>query len=48
MSGSGRGYALAGLLAGLVSSTNATLTFARQGRREPAPSDPLAIGVIGA
>ena len=46
--GAGRGYPLAGLLAGLISSTNATFTFARLSRREPALSQPLAIGTIGA
>jgi uncharacterized membrane protein (DUF4010 family) len=46
--GAGRGYALAGLLAGMVSSTNATFTFARMSRRAPGLSGPLAIGVIGA
>jgi uncharacterized membrane protein (DUF4010 family) len=46
--GADRGYPLAGLLAGMVSSTNATLTFARQSRREPELSYPLATGAVGA
>jgi uncharacterized membrane protein (DUF4010 family) len=48
MVGAGRGYPLAGLLAGLVSSTNATLTFSRLSRREPAISRPLGTGVVAA
>lgn len=48
MFGAAHGYPLAGLLAGLVSSTNVTFTFARLSRAEPALSHTLAIGVIGA
>ena len=48
MFGPGRGYPVAGLLAGVVSSTNATLTFARLSRREPALSGPLAVGTVAA
>ena len=46
--GAGRGYPLAGLLAGLISSTNATFTFARLSRREPTLSKALAAGAIAA
>jgi len=46
--GADRGYQMAGLLAGIVSSTSATLTFARQSRSDPGLSRPLAIGAIGA
>jgi uncharacterized membrane protein (DUF4010 family) len=48
MFGPGRGYPVAGLLAGLVSSTNATFMFARQSRRDAELSGPLAIGTIAA
>jgi len=46
--GADRGYQVTGLLAGVVSSTSATFTFARQSRAEPALARPLAIGTIGA
>jgi len=46
--GAGRGYPLAGLLGGLVSSTNVTFTFARLSRREPTLAAPLAMGTIAA
>ena len=46
--GPGRGYPLAGLLGGVISSTNVTFTFARLSRREPALSRPLAVGTIAA
>ncbi len=46
--GARRGYPLAGLLAGLVSSTNATFAFARQSRRDSELSGPLAIGTVAA
>jgi uncharacterized membrane protein (DUF4010 family) len=46
--GAGRGYPLAGLLGGLISSTNVTFTFARLSRREPTLAAPLAMGVIAA
>ncbi|HET9832717.1 MAG TPA: DUF4010 domain-containing protein, partial [Vicinamibacterales bacterium] len=46
--GATRGYPLAGLLAGMVSSTNATFTFARMSRREAQLSQPLAVGAIAA
>jgi len=48
MFGAGRGYPVAGLLAGVVSSTNATFTFARLSRREPSLSRPLAVGTVAA
>jgi len=46
--GATQGYPLAGALAGLVSSTNATFTFARLSRRERELSGPLAVGTIAA
>jgi uncharacterized membrane protein (DUF4010 family) len=46
--GATHGYPLAGALAGLVSSTNATFTFARLSRRERELSGPLAVGTIAA
>lgn len=46
--GATQGYPLAGLLAGLISSTNVTFTFARLSRRERGLSRPLAVGTIGA
>lgn len=41
-----RGIPLAGLLGGLVSSTAVTLTFTERSRREPALTQPLALGII--
>ncbi|MEZ5318247.1 MAG: DUF4010 domain-containing protein, partial [Vicinamibacterales bacterium] len=46
--GSDKGYALAGTLGGLVSSTSVTLTFARLSRTQPAAAQPLASGTLGA
>ncbi len=46
--GATRGYAVTGLLGGIVSSTAVTLTFARHSRAEPALSPALALGVVGA
>ena len=46
--GASRGYAIAGLLGGLVSSTNVTLTFARLSRTHPDLGMPLAQGVVAA
>jgi uncharacterized membrane protein (DUF4010 family) len=46
--GAGRGYPLAGLLGGLISSTNTTFTFARLSQHEKALSGPLAAGAVGA
>jgi uncharacterized membrane protein (DUF4010 family) len=43
-----RGYALAGLLAGILSSTSATLTLARQSQQASAAGRALASGAIGA
>jgi len=48
IAGPRQGYALAGLLGGLVSSTNVTLTFARLSRDERSPRAALAAGVLGA
>jgi uncharacterized membrane protein (DUF4010 family) len=48
MFGAGHGYPVAGLLAGIVSSTNATFLFARQSRRDSDLSGPLATGVVAA
>ena len=46
--GASHGYALTGILGGIVSSTAVTLTFSRRSRDHPALAGPLAIGVIGA
>ncbi|MGC4085363.1 MAG: DUF4010 domain-containing protein [Vicinamibacterales bacterium] len=46
--GDAHGYPLTGALAGIVSSTNATFTFARFSWREQAPSATLATGAIAA
>lgn len=46
--GAAHGYPLAGLLGGLVSSTNVTFTFARLSRQEIAMAQPLAMGTIAA
>lgn len=46
--GAAHGYSLAGLLGGLISSTNVTFTFARTSRAEPGLSLPLATGAIAA
>ncbi len=46
--GEARGYAIAGLLGGLSSSTAVTLAFARQSRETPERGAALATGVIGA
>jgi uncharacterized membrane protein (DUF4010 family) len=48
MLGPDQGYLVAGLLGGLVSSTNVTFTFARTSRAEPASDDALAYGAIAA
>jgi uncharacterized membrane protein (DUF4010 family) len=42
------GYLLSGLLGGLVSSTNVTLTFARWSRTEASMERALAFGAVGA
>lgn len=46
--GPSQGYALAGLLGGLISSTNVTITFARNSRSEPEAARALALGVVTA
>ena len=46
--GARRGYPVAGLLGGLVSSTNVTLTFARLSRTDASLGVALAVGAIGA
>jgi uncharacterized membrane protein (DUF4010 family) len=46
--GPDRGYAVAGLLGGLVSSTAVTLSFSRESRHGAAPGRALAVGVIAA
>ncbi len=46
--GPGHGYLVAGLLGGLVSSTNVTFTFARTSRVETALDRALAFGAIAA
>jgi uncharacterized membrane protein (DUF4010 family) len=43
-----QGYLVAGLLGGLVSSTNVTFTFARTSRAEVSTDLALAVGAIGA
>lgn len=46
--GGARGYGIAGLLGGLLSSTAVTLSFSRLSRDEPAMGGALASGVLGA
>jgi uncharacterized membrane protein (DUF4010 family) len=46
--GGARGYGIAGLLGGLLSSTAVTLSFSRLSRDEPAMRGALASGVLGA
>jgi len=48
MAGPRQGYALAGLLGGLVSSTNVTITFARLSHDKRSPRAALAAGVLAA
>jgi uncharacterized membrane protein (DUF4010 family) len=43
-----QGYAVAGLLGGLISSTNVTLTYSRLSRTDTSSSGPLATGIVGA
>lgn len=43
-----KGWGLAGLLGGLVSSTGVTLSFSRESRSEAAAGGPLAVGVVAA
>ncbi len=46
--GPGKGYVLTGLLGGVVSSTNITLTLSKTSAKEPTLGLPLASGVIAA
>ena len=46
--GEGKGYVVAGLLGGLISSTNVTLSFSRISSTEAKARVPLALGVVGA
>jgi len=46
--GAGHGYPLAGLLGGMISSTNVTFTFARLSRQQRTLAQPLALGAIAA
>ena len=46
--GPARGYALAGTMGGLLSSTSVTLTFSRLSAAHPSLALPLASGVMGA
>jgi uncharacterized membrane protein (DUF4010 family) len=46
--GSGSGYFLTGLLGGIISSTNVTLSFARESRNQPDTGMSLALGAVGA
>jgi len=46
--GAQKGYAIAGLLGGIVSSTNVTFTFARLSRNQERIGEPLAHGVVAA
>ncbi len=48
VAGRGRGYALAGVIGGVLSSTAVTLTFSRLSREQPAFGRSLAAGVMGA
>lgn len=48
VAGPERGYGLAGLLGGIVSSTAVTLNFSRESRRKEAASTALALGVVAA
>lgn len=43
-----RGYGVAGLLGGMVSSTAVALAFSRESRRTPADGPALALGVVAA
>jgi len=48
MVGAERGYAIAGTLGGLLSSTSVTLTFSRLSARRPSAAVALAAGTLGA
>jgi uncharacterized membrane protein (DUF4010 family) len=46
--GEGKGYVVAGLLGGLISSTNVTLSFSRASSAQASARVPLALGVVAA
>ena len=46
--GSAVGYAVTGMLGGLISSTNVTIIFSRLSRKEKGVDASLAVGVVGA
>ena len=46
--GEGKGYVIAGLLGGLISSTNVTLSFSRASSGQKEARVPLALGVVAA
>ena len=46
--GASRGYALMGMLGGLVSSTAVTLQFSRRSRHEPSVATSLGLGIVAA
>ena len=46
--GEGKGYVIAGLLGGLISSTNVTLSFSRASSAQAKARVPLALGVVAA
>ena len=48
IAGPGRGYLVAGLLGGVISSTNVTFTFARLSRADSTIERPLAFGAVAA
>jgi uncharacterized membrane protein (DUF4010 family) len=48
LAGAERGYLVAGLLGGIISSTSVAFSFARASRDEQESGVPLALGVIGA
>lgn len=48
VAGNARGFLIAGLLGGLVSSTAVTLAYARRSRAEPQHATALAAGTVGA
>src|SRR5690606_20084053 len=48
IAGPGRGYGIAGLLGGLVSSTAVTLNFARESREHAAHATALGAGALAA
>lgn len=48
MVGPGKGHVIAGLLGGLISSTNVTFTFSRLSRQEKPAGISLALGVLAA